>query len=122
MTLEEKQRLREAAAVADAVAHSYVRQRPGSWSLQTSNSFRRIGMHGDGDVLCATKHPVDGHPDLLAAHGVLDYIVAAQPRVVLELLDYVDMIEGRLDRLNEIERQLIEMRAAVEQMLREVSR
>src|SRR5262245_65919678 len=64
------------------------------WELQTSNSFRRIGLLGDGDVLCGTTHPSDRHPDLLAAPGVLEYIIAAQPIVVLELLDYVSEIEG----------------------------
>jgi hypothetical protein len=83
---EERRKLREAA----------MRQAPGNWALQTSNSFRRIGGRGDGDVLCATTHPVDGHPDLLAAPGVLDYIVAAQPRVVLALLDELDRCEETL--------------------------
>ena len=63
------------------------------WQLQTSNSFRRIGTsYGDGDVLCGTKHPRDGHPDLLAAPAVLDYIVAAQPSVVIALLDELDLL------------------------------
>ena len=93
------------------------------WQLQDSNSFRRIGTpYGDGDVLCGTKHPIDGHPDLLAAPGVLDYVVAAQPCAVLALLDYVDAIEGKLDQLDEIERQLGKMRAAVEQAMKEVFR
>ena len=70
----------------------------GRWSLQTSNSFRRIGCHGDGDVLCGTKHPHDGHPDLLARPGVLDYIIAAQPRVVLELLDAAEATADKLQR------------------------
>jgi hypothetical protein len=71
---------REAALAAD-------------WKLQTSNSFRRIGGHGDGDVLCGTNHPLDRQPDLLAPPGVLEYVVAAQPSVVLSLLDTVEKIE-----------------------------
>lgn len=68
------------------------------WQLQTSNSFRRIGSigHGDGDVLRATTHPLDHHPDLSAPPGVLDYIVAAQPRVVLALLDELQQCEETL--------------------------
>lgn len=131
MTKDERQKLREAAMRA-ARACFETRHRPprpavmnpGPWELQTSNSFRRIGTRGegDGDVLCATKHPSDGHPDLLAPSGVLDYVVAAQPRVVRGLLDYIDAIESRLDRLDEIEPQLIKMRGAVEKALKEVFR
>jgi len=66
---------------------------PGTWELQTSNSFRRIGARGDGDVLCAITQRSDGHPDLLAPAGVLDYVVAAQPRVVLALLDLIEELE-----------------------------
>lgn len=127
MIKEERQRLREAALAAvnatraRADVHRTALADP--WTLQTSNSFRRIGtLHGDGDVLCATIHPVDRHPDLLAAPGVLDYVIAAQPSVVLGLLDYVDVIEQRLARLDEIEPQLIKMRAVVEQVLKEVFR
>ena len=57
------------------------------WSVQTSNSFRRIGTdRGDGDVLCAVKQRYDGQPDLHAAPDVLDYIVAAHPLVILQLI------------------------------------
>ena len=63
------------------------------WKLQTSNSFRRIGSHGDGDVLQAVLQRHDGQPDLLGAPGVLNYIVAAQPRVVLALLAALDGAE-----------------------------
>jgi hypothetical protein len=95
VTKEQRQQLREAARVA---VNGTIDRLPAGrtawaadWKIQTSNSFRRIGTtHGDGDVLCGTKHPIDGHPDLHAAPGVLDYIVAAQPRVVLQLLDAVD--------------------------------
>ena len=126
MTRDERQKLRDAALVAvnGTRARSNVRRAAlaADWKLQTSNSFRRIGAHGDGDVLCGTKHPIDGHPDLLAATGVLDYVVAAQPYVLLELLDYVDVIEGRLARLDEIERELIKMRDVIGQTLKEVFR
>jgi hypothetical protein len=57
------------------------------WSIQTSNSFRRIGTdRGDGDVLCAVTQRSDGHPDLHAAPDVLDYIVAAHPFAILQLI------------------------------------
>ena len=70
------------------------------WSVQTSNSFRRIGTdRGDGNVLCAVTQPSDGHPDLHAPAGVLDYIVAAHPSVVLELLDQQDRVAAAIDHL-----------------------
>lgn len=57
------------------------------WSVQTSNSFRRIGTdRGDGDVLCAVTQRHDKQPDLHAAPAVLDYIVAAHPLVILQLI------------------------------------
>ncbi|MCJ7597548.1 MAG: hypothetical protein MUO41_02755 [Methyloceanibacter sp.] len=100
MTPDDRQKLREAAVVAVSATppRTSVERVLGRWSLQTSNSFRRIGCHGDGDVLCGTKHPHDGHPDLLARPGVLDYIVAAQPRVVLELLDAAEATADKLQR------------------------
>lgn len=101
MTTEERQKLRDAAlaAVNSTRARSNVHHAAlaEDWKLQTSNSFRRIGtLYGDGDVLCGTKHPIDAHPDLLAAPGVLDYVIAAQPRVVLQLLDDVEAAEAKL--------------------------
>jgi hypothetical protein len=101
VTSDERQQLRDAATAAlsaTRVRGDHPRPFADVWQLQTSNSFRRVGTSlGDGDVLCATRHPIDGHPDLLAAPAVLDYIVSAQPRVVLALLDYLDGIELRLD-------------------------
>ena len=70
------------------------------WSVQTSNSFRRIGTdRGDGDVLCAVTQRSDRQPDLHAPAGVLDYIVAAHPLVVLELLDRLDRTAAAIDHL-----------------------
>jgi hypothetical protein len=70
----------------------------GHYELQTSNSFRRIGQRygGDGDVLCGTTQRSDGHPDLHAAPGVLEFIVAACPDVVIELLDALERAEEKL--------------------------
>lgn len=102
MTSETRQQLRAAAQAAVDGTLSRLPEgrrdvRAAEWKLQTSNSFRRIGTaHGDGDVACGTKHPIDGHPDLLAAPGVLDYIVAAQPLTVLALLDELDRCEETL--------------------------
>lgn len=117
MTKEDRQKLRDAAVAAAQATppRSAVERALGRWELQTSNSFRRIGCHGDGDVLCGTKHPIDGHPDLLAPPGVLDYVVAVQPRVVLDLLDDLEAAEARLaearsicDRTEVIEARLVE--------------
>jgi hypothetical protein len=112
MTSVDRQALRDAALKAQRATppRSSVARVLSRWELQTSNSFRRIGCHGDGDVLCGTKHPYDGHPDLLSPSGVLDYIVAAQPRVVIQLLDDVDALEDKLaaakalcDRIGDVE-------------------
>jgi len=84
VTAEDRKKLRDLAIEA-------LRATGGErWVLQTSNSFRRIGTRRDGDVLCAVTHPVDRHPDLLAPRGVLEYLVAVDPCVVLELLDEID--------------------------------
>ncbi len=94
MTVAEAQRLRELALL---VTRGDLR-RP--WSVQTSNSFRRIGTdRGDGDVLCAVTQRSDGHPDLCAPAGVLDYIAAAHPFAVLELLDQRDRAWHAIDYL-----------------------
>lgn len=120
MELDERQKLRDAAlaAVNGTRARADVRRAAlaGDWQLQTSNSFRRIGAHGDGDVLCGTKHPIDGHPDLLAAAGVLDYVVAAQPRVVIQLLDTVDALEDKLRKAEIICDKIVEVEAALDRM------
>jgi hypothetical protein len=92
VTKEDRKKLREAALEAQRGGRERARDTSSrleiAWNLQTSNSFRRIGQHGDGDVLCAIKH------DLMAPPGVLKYIVAAQPSVVLELLAALDAYEA----------------------------
>ena len=85
MTSEDRQKLRELATEVIRATG------PERWELQTSNSFRRIGTrHGDGNILCAITHPIDRHPDLHAPRAVLEYLVAVDPRVLLELLDEID--------------------------------
>lgn len=108
MNRDDRQKLRKAALAASEAIRTppYGRRTmdDAEWQLQTSNSFRRIGTtFGDGNVLCGTKHPRDGHPDLLAPPGVLDYIVAAQPQVVLALLDLLDKVEGDLELIVSLE-------------------
>lgn len=120
MTQDARRKLRDAAV--SAVNGTRTRVNPPhtsltiDWQLQTSNSFRRIGTpYGDGDVLCGTKHPRDNHPDLLAAPGVLDYIVAAQPRTVIALLDDLDTYESKLEQAREaIEPQLRDIEARLD--------
>ena len=94
MTVEQIRKLRELALLVtkDELRHP--------WIVQTSNSFRRIGTdHGDGNVLCAVTQRSDGHPDLHAAPGILDYIVAVHPLVVLELIDQRDRAWHAFDHL-----------------------
>ena len=120
MTQDDRQKLREAALAAlDGTRNRWNVPRDAmalDWQLQTSNSFRRIGTYyGDGDVVCGTTHPRDRHPDLLAAPGVLDYVVAAQPRIVLSLLDDLDSSEGKLEQAREaIEPQLCGIEARLD--------
>lgn len=120
MTPEDRQKLRATALMAMNAVRARVRDTnalfPSDWKLQTSNSFRRIGAHGDGDVLCGTKHPIDGQPDLLGAPGVLDYMIAAQPRVLIQLLDDVAALEDKLEKasavthkIEDVERRLRDM-------------
>lgn len=96
----DRQKLRAAAVAASKstyAASSDLRAAISAmWSLQTSNSFRRIGCHSDGDVLCAVVQRSDGHPDIHAAPHVLDYVVAAQPQTVLDLLDELRQCEEAL--------------------------
>ena len=122
MTKEKRQQLREAALAAqngtiDRLPAGRRAAWAADWKIQTSNSFRRIGTtHGDGDVVCGTKHPIDGHPDLLVDPRVLDYIVAAQPSVVIQLLEDLDVADGRLQRTRTFAEKLLAMtkRFAVE--------
>jgi len=104
---EDREQLRAAAALALAATRcrALTGANDDDWEIQTSNSFRRIGVHGggDGDVLCATTHRYDGHPDLLAPRGVLEYIVSAQPCVVIELLDRLDAVEAELEMIAAVE-------------------
>jgi hypothetical protein len=112
MTHEGRQKLREAALAAARAVRERTRDTsgrlPGDWELQTSNSYRRIGAHGDGDVLCAVTQRSDNHPDLHAPPDVLKYIVAAQPSVVLALLDQLDAAKQLLSKLSEVEARLDE--------------
>ena len=103
LTADARQKLREASLAALDGTRNRLNPPHTSlttdWQLQTSNSFRRIGTpYGDGDVLCATTHQRDRHPDLLAAAGVLDYIVEAQPSAVIALLDDLEAVENKLEQ------------------------
>lgn len=93
MTEEQTRQIRQLALVVTAGDL----RRP--WRVQTSNSFRRIGTdRGDGDVLCAVRQH-DGQPDLLAAPGVLDYIVAVHPFAVTALIERRDRARHAVDHL-----------------------
>lgn len=70
-----------------AVAEEVQMNAAGTWTLQTGCSWRRIGTEfGDGNVLRPCAHQHDGWPDLSAAPYVLEYLIAAQPAAILELI------------------------------------
>ena len=72
---------------------------PGAWTVQTGNSWRRIGSSGDGDVLCPAKHPHDGWPDLAGPMGNLQYIAAANPDAVLGLISTIESLQAKVAEL-----------------------
>lgn len=134
MTKEDRQKLREAALAAQRGVISQAQDRGEGgrltvawglqisnlpWALQTSNSFRRIGQFGDGDVLHAATQQSDGHPDLQGAPGVLDYIVASQPHVVLELLDKLDAAEILCRNVSDMEQRLKDLETKCHEVIKE---
>ncbi|MGC0155795.1 ead/Ea22-like family protein [Chromobacterium vaccinii] len=91
LTPDQLAALRAAAAAA----------KPGPWEYQTSNGWRRVGTtaarpgRADGDVV---------------AHGAaspanLEFIAAANPAVVLALLDHIDAQAAELERAHEARRE-----------------
>ena len=72
----------------------------GPWEVQTGCSWRRIGSAGkDGNVLCPTNHPVDGHPDLSSADGNRENNLAlmAESRTAIPaLVKRVRQLEGEV--------------------------
>lgn len=73
----------------------------GTWTLQTGCSWRRIGTEfGDGNVLRPCTHQHDGWPDLSAAPYVLEYLIAAQPVAIFELIEEVEVLREKTAELN----------------------
>ena len=88
-----------------ALRKAAYRATPGPWEVQTGCSWRRIGTaHGhhrrDGDVLAPTVSAADGHPDISAPAGNLEYIAAANPAVILALLDRLELAERDTELLD----------------------
>jgi hypothetical protein len=98
-----------------------MRSVPCPWQVQTSNSFRRLGARGDGDVLCAVVQWHDGQPDLLGAPGVLDYIIAAQPCVVLALLSALDRAEESLRQGSHPDEDALQLNVSRDELRRIIS-
>lgn len=68
---------------------------PAPWVVQDGCSWRRIGARGDGDVLCPTNHPGDGHPDLDGRNREADLaFIAAAREAVPALLRRVRELEA----------------------------
>ena len=77
---------------------------PGPWVVQNGCSWWRIGtLDRDGAVLCPTKHPRDGQPDLTAGRGEdlqdnLDFIAHAREDIPA-LCDEVERVRARCAEL-----------------------
>jgi len=91
---------------------------PGPWSIQTSNSYRRIGNNmGDGNVLSPCNQP-DGHPDLYFQNGGFNgpdaRLIAAAPDL-LEALQVVLRDHMAVHGVGDLEMQpaLFQARAAI---------
>ncbi len=71
---------------------------PGTWRWWTSCSFRRLSSDatgGDGDVLHATVHRHDNHPDVWATEPTMDFIAAANPVAMRAILS--DRVAAHLE-------------------------
>ena len=71
---------------------------PGEWEYWTSNSMKRIVAETGGDVIWATRYSnYDGTPVMdEKQEGNLEFIAAANPSTVLELLDKIEALELKL--------------------------
>lgn len=85
------ERMTTAAKLAFVPAHV--------WTVQNGCSWTRIGTQGeDGNVLRPTVAK-DGFPDIIAAHGVMDYLMAAQPLEVAKVAALVADLEQEVREL-----------------------
>ena len=71
------------------------------WKWWDSCSFRRLTFEDgpdrrDGSALHATVQASDGHPDVNMAPGVREFIEAASPLVVAQLVDLVARLAAQL--------------------------
>jgi hypothetical protein len=71
------------------------------WIVQNGCSWTRIGTQGeDGNILRPTVAK-DGVPDIIAAHGVLDYVMATQPSEVAKVVALVAALQREVNDLRE---------------------
>ncbi|MCV9964005.1 hypothetical protein OIU34_19175 [Pararhizobium sp. BT-229] len=85
------ERMTTAAKLAYVPAHP--------WTVQNGCSWTRIGTPGeDGNILRPTVAK-DGVPDIIAADGVLDYLMAAQPREVAKVDALVADMQREIEEL-----------------------
>lgn len=69
------------------------------WTVQNGCSWTRIGTPGeDGNILRPTVAK-DGVLDIVAAHGVLDYITAAQPSEITKVDALVADLQREIESL-----------------------
>lgn len=76
----------------------------GSWSVWTSNSWRRVFADQRGKyvtVVEPTTQP-DGHADLLFGAGVATFLETFTADIVLELLDQLETAQARAGLLQQI--------------------
>jgi hypothetical protein len=57
---------------------------PGPWEIYNSNSWSRIGLHGQyREILWPTAHRIDGHPDLTGRNFDADMAFIIRARTLL---------------------------------------
>lgn len=92
-------------------------QQPFPWSVWTSNSFRRVSCHGDGDVLTGIIQRSDGHPDLSMPAYRLDAWIELT-NALPAMFNHFHELRSRVAQLEGVNRRLAEtLHAIAEQQL-----
>jgi hypothetical protein len=107
----------------DALRRLHAASTQGEWVVQDGCSWRRIGAHGDGDVLCPTTAR-DGHPDLdgrnrdadlafiVAAHAAVPGLIERVESHELALRGIVELLLDEEDCTRDLRSMVAEIRRA----------